>query len=229
LEGRLREQGFDFVYDKRLYDFLAARDHPGAQRHLLSHPPEFIRASAHFLENHDEARIASLLPPAEHRAAALVMLGLPGMRLVHDGQLKGARVHTPVQLGRRVAESPQAEVQRLYDELLGALARSALGRGEGKVLPLRSAWPDNCTCANFVVVQWQAQPPAFDLVVANLAAHRSQCYTLLEAPELANYNWRMQDLLGQESYERCGDDLKNQGLYLDVAAHGAQLFHFEPV
>jgi len=229
LEARLQALGFDYVYDKRLYDFLAACDHPAVQRHLLSHSPEFVRASAHFLENHDEARIASLLTPAEHRAAALIILGLPGMRLIHDGQLTGARVRTPVQLGRRPVEEPQAEVQTLYDQLLGALAKSAVGRGEGKVLSLRSAWPDNCTCANFVVVQWQAQPPAFDLVVVNLAPHSSQCYTVLEAPDLAKFNWRMQDLLGEERYERYGDDLQNQGLYLDVPAHGAQLFHFDPL
>jgi len=228
-EARLQALGFDYVYDKRLCDCLAARDHAAAQRHLLSCTPELVRAGAHFLENHDEARIASVLAAAEQRAAALVILGLPGMRLLHDGQLTGARVRAPVQLGRRAAETPQAEVEALYDELLGALAKSAVGRGEGKVLPLRAAWPDNCTCANFVVVQWQAGPPTFDLVVVNLAPHRSQCYTPLEAPDLAKYNWRMQDMLGQERYERCGDDLQNQGLYLDVAAHGAQLFHFEPL
>ena len=39
----------------------------------------------------------------------------------------------------------------------------------------------------------------------------------------------MKDLLGQERYKRSGDDLQNQGLYLDLPAHGAQLFHFEPI
>ena len=33
----------------------------------------------------------------------------------------------------------------------------------------------------------------------------------------------MKDLLGQESYQRSGDDLQVQGLYLDLPAHGAQL------
>jgi glycosidase len=229
LEARLQALGFDYVYDKRLYDFLATRDNTAAQHHLASHSPEFVRASAHFLENHDEARIASLLTAAEHRAAALVILSLPGMRLIHDGQLTGARVHTPVQLGRRLAETPQAEVQTLYDQLLDTLAKSAVGRGEGKVLSVHPAWPDNCTCANFVVVQWQAQPPSFDLVAVNLAPQPSQCYAPLEAPDLAKFNWRMQDLLGTERYERYGDDLQNQGLYLDVPAHGAQLFHFDPL
>ena len=39
----------------------------------------------------------------------------------------------------------------------------------------------------------------------------------------------MRDLLGEERYKRTGDDLQNQGLYLDLLAHGAQLFHFEPI
>jgi hypothetical protein len=39
----------------------------------------------------------------------------------------------------------------------------------------------------------------------------------------------MRDLLGAESYERFGADLANQGLYLDLPEHGAQLFHFEPL
>jgi hypothetical protein len=39
----------------------------------------------------------------------------------------------------------------------------------------------------------------------------------------------MKDLLGQEFHKRSGDDLVNQGLYLDLPGHGAQLFHFEPI
>ena len=69
----------------------------------------------------------------------------------------------------------------------------------------------------------------FDLVVVNLAPHRSQCYATLSLERLAAHNWAMKDLLGQERYKRSGDDLQNQGLYLDLPAHGAQLFHFEPI
>jgi hypothetical protein len=46
--------------------------------------------------------------------------------------------------------------------------------------------------------------------------------------QLTAHNWAMRDLLGQEYYKRSGDDLQNQGLYLDLSPHGAQLFHFEP-
>src|SRR5438477_1443724 len=85
LEARLQSLGFDYTYDKRLYDYLVQRNPAEAQRHLLSLTPEFVAASSHFLENHDEPRIASLLSLREHRAAALLTLGLPGLRLLPDG------------------------------------------------------------------------------------------------------------------------------------------------
>jgi len=66
-------------------------------------------------------------------------------------------------------------------------------------------------------------------VVVNLAPHRSQCYAPLSVPGLAEFNWSMCDLLGTEKYVRVGSDLVEQGLYLDLAGHAAQLFHFMPM
>jgi hypothetical protein len=229
LEGRMQELGFDYTYDKRLYDELFWRNADGAQRRVLGLPREVLARSAHFLENHDEPRIASQLSPAEQRAAALVILGLPGLRFLHDGQLTGARVKIPVQLVRRCVEPVDAEVARIYEQLLAALPSSTVGRGQAQVLSPQAAWPDNPTAQDFIIVQWQTEAPAFDLVAVNLGAHRSQCYVPLNVPELAEHNWAMQDLLGVESYERFGVDLASQGLYLDLPELGAQLFHFEPL
>ena len=229
LEARLQALGFDYTYDKPLYDRLVSRDAAGVQNHLLGMSEGAVAASAHFLENHDEPRIASILSSAEHRAAALLILGLPGMRFLYDGQLSGARLKVPVQLARRSEEPSQAEVANIYEQLLMTLPRTAVGQGKGQLSKLRAAWAGNLTAQNFIVVQWQKQAPEFDLVAVNLAPHRSQCYALLSLEHLASHNWAMKDLLGQERYERSGDDLQIQGLYLDLPAHGAQLFHFEPI
>jgi hypothetical protein len=228
LEARMQELGFDFTYDKELYDKLMARDAAGVQRRLLDGLPDFVSASAHFLENHDECRVASVLPTPEHRAGALVILGLPGMRFLHEGQLSGARIKIPVQFGRRPIEPPQPEVAKLYNEILTILRVSTIGRGRGELLRPRAAWPDNPTGQNFVIVQWQDKPLEFDLVVVNLAAHRSQCYVPLTIESLSERNWAMADLLGTERYVRAGEDLERQGLYLDLPPHGAQLFRFTP-
>jgi len=229
LEARMQRLGFDYTYDKHLYDDLIWRNTAWAQRRLLESPPEFTAACAHFLENHDEPRVATKLALAEHRAAALVILGLPGMRFLHEGQHTGARIHVPVQLGRRPVEAPDAAVQKIYDTMLTSLVASAVGRGKGEILSPREAWPGNPTAQNFIVVLWAAQEPEFDLVAVNLAPHRSQCYVPLKIPNLADYNWSMRDLLGNEAYERFGVDLEAQGLYLDLPEHGAQLFHLAPI
>jgi hypothetical protein len=229
LEVRLQGLGFDYTYDKALYDGLVSRDAAGVQKHLLGMAVGAVAASAHFLENHDEPRIASILSPTEHRAAALLILGLPGMRFLYEGQLSGARLKIPVQLARRAAEPKLAEIASLYEQLLRTLPGTAVGQGKGQLTKLRGAWAGNPTAQNFVVVQWQRQAPEFDLMAVNLAPHRSQGYALLNLEHLAAHNWAMKDLLGPERYQRSGDDLQNQGLYLDLPAHGAQLFHFEPI
>jgi hypothetical protein len=228
LEERLQALGFDYTYDKALYDALLGGDAGAPARHLLGKPAAYVAASAHFLENHDEDRIAARLGPGPHQASALAILGLPGLRFLHEGQLAGSRLRLPVQLARRPSEPAQPEVERLYRRLLEALPGTAVGRGRAEVLSPRPAWPGNDTAQNFVIVQWQSQAPDFHLVVANLAPHRSQCYVPLTVPDLAAHNWSMKDRLGTEAYVRHGDDLQAQGLYLDLPEHGAQLFEFQP-
>ena len=229
LEARLQTLGFDYTYDKPLSDLLCEQRLNDVQRHLLETPPGRVEAGAHFLENHDEPRIAARLGIDEHRAAALLVLGLPGLRLLHDGQLAGARVRTPVQLIRRQPGPGSPELARFYQETLAILADNDVGRGQGTLLRPYPAWPGNATHRNMILIQWQSALPEFDLVVVNLSAQRAQAYAPLRVPSLASYNWSLRDRLGTEHWERFGNDLERQGLYLDVGPFAAQLFHFEPI
>jgi hypothetical protein len=228
LERRLFDLGFNYAYDKVLYDRLLLREPAAVQQHILDSSSGGLAAGAHFLENHDEPRIAGLMSGAEYRSAALLILGLPGMRFLHEGQLSGARVKTPVQLTRRPAEPVDADIQRLYEQLLSAVAGSSVGQGSCELLRPRVAWQGNPTAENFVLAQWQSSGAAFELLVVNLAAHRSQCYAPLRIPDSRADNWHMKDLVGSEKYVRFRGDLEAHGLYLDLAGYGAQLFRFEP-
>lgn len=228
LEPRLQALGFDFTYDKDLLDKILARAPAAVQRHVYEMRPGALAQGAHFLENHDEPRIASLLSFSEHRAAALLVLALPGMRFLHQGQLTGARRKAPVQLVRSWAGPDDPRITALYENLLQVLNRSAVGQGKGELLRPRAAWQDNPTAQNFVIVQWQAQPDLFDLVVINLATHPSQCVVSLNFPNLSSCSWSMQDLLSDEQYVRPGLELQNHGLFLDVPANAAQLFQLQP-
>jgi hypothetical protein len=229
MESCLQTLGFDFTYDKILYDELVYHDPSAVTRHLYEESSAaFVENSVHFIENHDERRAATVFVPAEHRAAALLVLGLPGLRLLHEGQLTGARMKIPVQLVRRPAELPNAEVTAIYRQLLTALRSSAVGQGRARMLRPRPAWPDNQTWRNIVIVQWELKPNEFDLVVVNLVPHRGQCYVPLAIPDLAAYHWSMHDIVGMEKYLRVGSDLDRQGLYLDVPPYAAHVFHFSP-
>lgn len=229
LEARMQSLGFDYTYDKQLYDFVIYRHIAEVRPYLLRRSPQYLAASAHFLENHDEERVAAKLTVLEHRAAALLMFGLPGLRLLHEGQLTGARNKVPVQFGRRPAEAPAPEIEALYEYLLAALTVSLVGKGEFSVIDPAPAWPDNVTHENFVLVQWRGGAGEFDLVVVNLSPHPSQCHVPLVGDTVRDYNWEMKDLLGEEQYLRRGDEIGTRGLYLDLPGHGAQLFHFRPL
>ena len=225
LEGRLCDLGFDYAYDKHLYD-LFVHDRPwDVQPHLLGLGSHTARR-AHFLETHDEPRAASALSPDLHRAAALLTLGLPGMRFLHHGQLAGARRFARIQLGRRAGEPRDPAIAAIYDPLLAALATSLVGRSEGRLLPPRRAWDDNPTSGTFAAVQWHAPGAGdrFDLVAVNLAPHRAQCRVVPELPGLAPHTWHLRDLLGDERWLRDGRELASTGLFLDLPGRGAQLF-----
>jgi len=195
-----------------------------AENKSLTLLPKFAR----FLENHDEPRIAALLTVDEHRAAALLVMGLPGMRFLHEGQLTGATTRASVHLRRRPVETPQSEIIALYEHILTALQRTSIGHGDARLLKPTAAWDGNPSFENFIIIQWQSVPQEFDLVAVNLAPHASQCYVKLAIEGLAGRDWLMTGLLGREQYERKGAVLRESGLYLELQAHGAQVFKFQP-
>ena len=226
LEGHLQWLGFDYTYDKQMYDDFIFKHPWDVPRRVLESPAEYVEKSIHFLENHDEPRVAANLSLEEHQVAAMTILGLPGMRLLHEGQLTGAKLKIPVQLARRPVEPVQPDILAMYEKMLAALRHSSVGRGEGRILVPRAAWEENPTGQNFVLVLWQSQPREFDLVAVNVAPHDSQCYVPLSVVDIEVHDWFVRDLLGGEIYQRDGKDLAEDGLYLDMPGQTAQLFHF---
>jgi len=222
LEPELQSMGFDYTYDKRVLDFLIERGAGALQRHLLDHSQEFTRRSAHFLENHDEPRIASRLGLAEHQAAAWLTLALPGLRLLHEGQLTGERVRVPVQLSRRPLFSADPDIAGLYERLFGALQASAVGKGDGRVL--RPGPAGDSTHENIIVVQWTGTGsgmPGVEWAVVNLAAQDSRCRVEIAAPGLEARFWKVVELLAPD---RAGVAIHGGSLLLELEPHAVRLF-----
>ena len=165
----------------------------------------------------------------EHQAAALATLALPGMRFLHDGQLQGAKMKTPVQLGRRIVEPAESEVAAMYRKLGAVLKQVGVGEVEGRILHPTSAWEGNASHQDILLIQWSRDSDPLTLIVINLAKHRSQCRVPLALPSASDRKWSLIDLLGTERWVRVGKELETPGLFLDLAPHAAQVFLCRPV
>lgn len=227
LEGELQALGFDYTYDKTLYDRLV---HPGAAAvcdHLRG-DSELQGRAVRFLENHDELRAAQVFPPDKHRAAALICYAAPGMRFFHEGQLEGRQVRVPVQLARRPAEPLDRELHAFYRKLLAELSHPALRRGRWKLLEASPAWEGNCTSEQFVIQRWDAGGRGSRLAVANFGPQQAQCYVRLDLTHIRGRQVVLRDLLSDAVYERDGNTLLQPGLYLDMAPYHVHLFQLSP-
>jgi hypothetical protein len=187
LEWELQRQGFDYCYDKRLYDRLLASDAAAVAAHLRA-PLDYQRGLARFVENHDERRAAEAFGAEASRAVAVLALTLPGLRLLHDGQLEGRRVRVPVQLGRRPPEPADAEMERFYRMLLIELRAPIFHDGDWQLLQPQDGDAGSSVIAHcwrlgddlrVVAVNPSNAPARFDLAV-DVAANRGSTWRVRE-------------------------------------------------
>ncbi len=219
-EQELQQQGFDYCYDKRLYDRLV---HDGAEtlRRCLTADAAYQRKLIRFIENHDEPRAASAFPVAKEKAAAVAVSTLPGARLFHEGQLEGRKIKLPIFLGRRPEETPHPDLQPFYRKLLKVIHRLVFREGDW-TLCQGSGWPDNQSHVNLAAWSWKKKGEKY-LIVVNLSDQRSQGRVLLPWDELTGRSWRLTDLFKEEIYDRDGNEMTDPGLYVELEAWG---FHF---
>jgi glycosidase len=220
LEWELQQQGFDYCYDKRLYDRLEHDTAETVRLHLcadLDYQGKLVR----FIENHDEPRASAAFTPGKHRAAAVTALTLPGARLIHEGQMEGRKVRLPVFLARRPAEPPDTGLLAFYEALLETLMRGDFLQGDWRPCE-RTGWPDNASYINLVSWCWR-RGESRCLIVVNLADSASQGWIKVPWDDLKGRVWRLNDAFTARIYERDGDQMRLHGLYVDLPAWG---FHF---
>ena len=223
LEWTLQQQGFDYTYDKRLYDRLC-EGHARPVREHLRADPDYQSKLARFLENHDEPRTAVTFSPRVHQAAAIVTFLAPGLRFFHEGQFQGRCKRISPHLCRRPDEPVDRQLEQFYDRLLAVLRHPAVRDGRWELLECQPAWEGNWTCDCFLSFAWQGEAGERLLVTVNYAPNESQCYVRLPFADLGNRPWRLRDLIGDATYDREVSDLESRGLFLDLAPWQASVF-----
>jgi hypothetical protein len=213
MERDLQQQGFDYCYDKRLYDRLAREDASSVNSHLsgdINYQKKLLR----FIENHDEPRAAAVFPPEKLRAAAIAIATLPGGKMFYEGQLEGRKIKLPVQLGRRPQEAVDRDLQSFYSRLLAVTTKDTFHSGTWQ-LCRATGWPDNNSYRNLLAWCWKKDQEKY-LVVINLSDQNAQGQVPVLWNDIHDGEFSLTDVLAGSSFVRSGYELCHSGLHVNL-------------
>ncbi|MFA6179264.1 MAG: alpha-amylase family glycosyl hydrolase [Candidatus Methylopumilus sp.] len=220
MEHQLQDLGFNYTYDKRLYDRLCHSPAREVRAHLTA-DVAYQGRMARFLENHDEPRSAAVFGLHTLTAFAALIATLPGLRFFHQGQFEGKAIHLPMPLNAAAQETPDAALLNMYEKVLHIASDEVFHEGAWQLLDVL---PDtDGSHADLIAYRWLSST-GYRLVVVNLSAAVSQgrIFIAEELPQASRYAF--DDLLNDEQYLREQDDVRAHGLYVRLDAYSAHIF-----
>lgn len=223
LEWELQKLGFDYTYDKKLLDRLKVGHLPEIKGHLKA-DEEYQKKSVRFIENHDEERSICSLGSDKTKAAAVIMSTVSGMKLYYDGQFEGKKIKLPVQLGREPKEGINDCISNLYNSLLNATNNEIFKKGEFKLVEIFPSWKGNKSYNNLIA--WtMTYKGRKRLVVVNYSREVSQCRVKID---VKNYptKFKLKDLLNSKTYYRKTEEVKSEGLFIELGPFKSHIFTF---
>lgn len=169
LEWDIQEMGFDYTYDKVLYDRLrfsnpeSIRAHLGAE-HL------YQKRSIRFTSNHDEEESLKAFGKEKSLAASTIISTLPGARLFHLFQILGRPARMPIQYVCDSFETNE-EVRSHYHRLLKMASAPAFHGGQWSLKEVSPSGDDSFRS----ILSWQwKQMNTGKLIVINYSEHSAK-------------------------------------------------------
>ncbi|MGJ3239504.1 MAG: alpha-amylase family glycosyl hydrolase [Anaerolineae bacterium] len=226
---QLLQQGFDYTYDKTLYDRVVSGDVNGIRTHL-SADKDYLKRQIRFIENHDEPRAAAELGIARSRPAAVLVSTLPGATLLHDGQLVGRSIKLPVHIKRQPKEQQYPALVSYYKRLLNEVRDPIYHQGDWLMFECYAACDGCMGDYNLLTYGWRFGDE-MRLVVLNLSDEWSQGAVDLSAwaDDLRGQDWVLLDTLHRTYIDENGDEIVHNGLFVDLEPYQAMIFRFEPL
>lgn len=225
MEWKLMQQGFDYCYDKKLYDRMKNETAKTIRAHLQAEW-DYQRRLLRFIENHDELRAITAFGKEKSKAAAILTLTLPGARLIHEGQMQGYKIKLPVQLGRRQVEEVDPEIREFYLNLINAAPGRKMTSGKWDLCRVDSVGDFSNT--NLIAHVWNSDE-TFLLSVVNYSPYQSKGHVKLEFLTYGNEEWSFTDLLKDKEYVYQGENLSTHGLYVDLQAWNGHVFNIKKI
>jgi hypothetical protein len=223
-EWTLQQLGFDFVYDKRLYDRLKNAPPQEVYQHLtadLDYQNKLLR----FVENHDEPRSLTVFGRDKIKAAAVLTSTLPGMRLYFQGQMEGRMIHLPLQIRRSKPEAVDADIKAFYDRLIPLVDRQVFHSGDWR---LKKVFPvADKAAVDLVACNWKLEQ-TFMLVIVNLGSRSAGGRVCFQDELSESQDYTFRDQLSPQYFTQNGKILSHPGISFELDAHQAQIFDISP-
>jgi len=225
MEWELQQQGFDFCYDKRLYERLAYGNVSPIRDHLKAdwtYQSKLVR----FIENHDELRAVEKFGVEKSQAAAFIALTLPGARLIYEGQTRGHKIKIPVQLGRNPFEEDNKLIIDFYKKLLKAIPGREFGSASWALCETEPFNSSDTSFSNILSYLWWINNN-YRLIVVNYSPIPSKAHVRIKPFHFDTHEWTFTDLLSQKSYSYNGKDLYKYGFYIELNAWNGYIFNIK--
>ncbi len=223
LEWQLQNLGFDFTYDKRLTDRLAAGNVHSIIEHLQAEI-DYQQKSIRFLENHDEDRAIIKFGRERSIAAAVIISTIPGIAFYFDGQCDGKRIKLPVQLGREPEEKQDEKIKEFYRNLFNITKDDVFRNGNWKLLETNSAADNDYTYDSLLAWEWRLDNE-LRIVVVNYNHSTSRCRLKFEIKPNSD-EIVLSDLLNQTTYKRSTKEILGKGLFVELKSFNSHIFSF---
>ena len=222
MEWDLIQQGFDYCYDKRLYERLINANVQSIKEHLnadITYQNKLLR----FIENHDEPRAVVAFGADTSMAASIITSTLPGARLIYEGQTHGYEIKVPVQLGRGPTEEANIAITEFYDKLLKIVPGRELDEATWFLCDVEPTDSNDTSFRNIISYQWLKGEQRL-LIVVNYNPNHSKAHIRINEIAYGISDWYFTDLLNEKEYKYKGTDLDENGLYVELEGWKSHIF-----
>ena len=223
-EWALQQLGFDFVYDKRLYDRLRTGSIREIYLHLtadITYQKKLLR----FIENHDESRSLTAFGRSKAEAAASLISTLPGMRLYFHGQLQGFKEKMPIQIRRTKLEVVEIDIQTFYDQLLKKVNEPIFHGGSWQ---LKEVFKDTDNSFESLISYLWVLNGELRLVIVNLSRSDALGRICFQDDISESIEYTFSEKFTGRSFTTSGLLMAHPGLSFTLEGFQAQIFDISP-
>ncbi|TFF94866.1 MAG: alpha-amylase [Promethearchaeota archaeon] len=222
MEWRLMQHGFDYCYDKKLYD-IVVHGKVGDLREYLHADFNYQKTLVRFIENHDEKRAVKALGILKSKAAAILALTLPGMGLIHEGQMKGYEIRIPVQLKRRMNEMVKNNMLEFYRSLLTIIKDNDIKKNNWELCNVTQTTQEDQSNKYLISYHWWNAQEHY-LFIINFSENFSKGKIKIPTLNLTSGKLKFKNLFTDEISKYAASDIQDNGFKVELASWKYNIF-----